>query len=47
MTWDLSCAPDGARVTVFCENVPYGIRKEDRLRSTLDNLAKFVEASEA
>jgi uncharacterized protein YndB with AHSA1/START domain len=50
MTWDLSSTPDGTRVTITCENVPYGIRKEDHdtgLRSTLDNLAEFVEATEA
>lgn len=46
MTWSLSPAPDGTRVTITCENVPEGIRQEDHdagLRSTLENLATFVE----
>jgi uncharacterized protein YndB with AHSA1/START domain len=46
MTWSLSSTPDGTMVTITCENVPEGIRPEDHdagLRSTLDNLAQFVE----
>jgi len=46
MTWSLVPVQDGTRVTVVCENVPEGIRKEDHdagLRSTLENLAIFAE----
>lgn len=46
MTWRLSPLADGTEVSFICENVPEGIRKEDHdvgLRSTLENLAKFVE----
>jgi uncharacterized protein YndB with AHSA1/START domain len=46
ITWSLSSAPDGTIVTIACENVPEGIRPEDHdagLRSTLENLAQFVE----
>lgn len=46
MTWSLSPAPGGTNVTIIAENVPNGIRKEDHdagLRSTLENLAEFVE----
>jgi uncharacterized protein YndB with AHSA1/START domain len=46
MTWTLAAIPDGTTVTVFCENVPEGIRKEDHdagLRSTLENLAVYTE----
>lgn len=46
MTWSLSLTPEGTVVTIRCENVPEGIRKEDHdagLRSTLDNLAAFAE----
>ena len=38
--------PDGTEVTVLCENVPPGIRKEDHLQginSSLKNLADFTE----
>lgn len=48
MTWRLSPAAAGTEVSITCENVPEGIRKEDHdtgLRSTLENLAKFVEGS--
>jgi hypothetical protein len=46
MTWCLSPAAVGTEVSITCENVPEGIRKEDHdagLRSALENLAKFVE----
>ena len=46
MTWSVLPAPGGAKVTITCENVPPGIRREDHdtgLRSTLNNLAAFVE----
>jgi uncharacterized protein YndB with AHSA1/START domain len=46
MTWHLSPAPGGTKVTMTCENVPEGIRQEDHdagLQSTLTNLASFVE----
>lgn len=48
MTWSLAAVPGGTEVTITCENVPQGIRKEDHdegLRSTLTNLAAFVTAS--
>jgi hypothetical protein len=46
MTWSLWPVADGAKVSIICENVPEGIRKEDHdlgKRSTLENLKKFVE----
>lgn len=46
MTWNLAAAPEGTLVTIVCENVPEGIRKEDHdegLRSSLENLAEYVE----
>ncbi|HJU10111.1 MAG TPA: SRPBCC domain-containing protein [Candidatus Binataceae bacterium] len=46
VTWLPAVSPQGTKVTVICENVPPGIREEDHdvgLRSTLDNLATFVE----
>lgn len=46
ITWSLAAMPGGTEVTVICENVPHGIRKEDHdagLRSTLENLAAFAE----
>lgn len=48
MIWRLSPLAGGTEVSITCENVPEGIRKEDHdtgLRSTLENLAKFVESS--
>ncbi|MGB6408257.1 MAG: SRPBCC domain-containing protein [Planococcus donghaensis] len=45
-TWYLETVSEGTRVTLICENVPNGIRKEDHdigLNSTLENLARFVE----
>lgn len=45
MTWRLSPAAGGTEVSIICENVPEGARKEDHdagLRSTLENLAKFA-----
>lgn len=45
-TWYLESVSEGTRVTLICENVPEGIRKEDHdigLNSTLENLARFVE----
>lgn len=47
MTWTLASVLNGTAVTVVCENVPEGIRKEDHdvgLRSTLENLAVFTES---
>ncbi len=44
--WLLEANSEGTKVTVVCENVPEGIRKEDHdtgLRSTLENLAVFTE----
>ncbi|MCM3532547.1 SRPBCC domain-containing protein [Cytobacillus oceanisediminis] len=44
--WLLESITEGTRVTIVCENVPKGIRKEDHdlgLKSTLENLAIFVE----
>jgi uncharacterized protein YndB with AHSA1/START domain len=46
MTWSLSADPEGTKVSIVCENVPEGIRKEDHdegLRSTLENLAALTE----
>lgn len=46
MTWSLAAAPGGTEVTIVCEDVPPGIRKEDHdvgLRSSLENLAAFTE----
>lgn len=50
ITWLFERAGDGqhTRVTVRCDNVPSGIREEDHLaglRSTLENLAAFVESA--
>ena len=46
MTWSLSPTAGGTKVSIIAENVPTGISKEDHdvgLRSTLENLGKFVE----
>ncbi len=46
MTWSLAARPEGTEVTIRCEDVPEGIRKEDHdagLRSTLSNLAAFTQ----
>ncbi|MFC5651153.1 SRPBCC domain-containing protein [Paenibacillus solisilvae] len=46
MTWTVAAVPEGTMVTIVCENVPEGIRKEDHdvgLRSTLENLAVYTE----
>ncbi|WP_141618939.1 SRPBCC family protein [Myxococcus sp. AB036A] len=46
MTWTLTPAAGGTRVTVTCEDVPEGIRQEDHiegLTSTLANLAAYTE----
>lgn len=46
MVWDLEPAEHGTRVIILAEDVPEGIKKEDHdagLRSSLENLAKFVE----
>ncbi|GGD96460.1 SRPBCC family protein [Paenibacillus nasutitermitis] len=46
MTWTLAAVPEGTAVTIVCENVPEGIRKEDHdvgLRSSLENLADYIE----
>ncbi|MES2986908.1 MAG: SRPBCC family protein [Pseudomonadota bacterium] len=45
-TWRFDPVEEGTRVTVTAEGVPPGIRRKDHLdglRSTLDNLAGFVE----
>lgn len=45
-TWYLEAVLEGTKVTIVCENVPEGIRKEDHdegLGSTLENLAQFIE----
>lgn len=45
-TWYLEAVPEGTKVTIVCENVPEGIRKEDHdagLMSTLENLAAYTE----
>ncbi|GAB2572476.1 SRPBCC family protein [Gracilibacillus alcaliphilus] len=45
-SWVMEPVEKGTKVTIICENVPAGIRKEDHdigLRSTLENLAAFVE----
>jgi len=44
--WLLEGVLGGTKVTIICENVPEGIRKEDHeigLRSTLENLAIYTE----
>lgn len=46
MTWSLKPVPRGTEVTIICENVPAGIRRDDHeagLQSTLSNLAAYVE----
>lgn len=46
MTWSLTPASGGTKVSIIAENVPTGISKEDHdvgLSSTLKNLARFVE----
>ena len=46
ITWKLEALEAGTRVTVTCANVPVGISRVDHeagLRSTLDNLASFIE----
>lgn len=46
MSWRFKEVRDGTEVTILCENVPAGIGKEDHdagLRSTLENLARFIE----
>lgn len=46
MTWNLDEVPGGTEVTIVCENVPEGIRKDDHeagMSSTLANLAAFLE----
>ncbi|WP_130619110.1 SRPBCC domain-containing protein [Dyella amyloliquefaciens] len=46
MTWELAALPVGTRVTIVAEHVPAGISQADHetgMRSTLDNLAAFVE----
>lgn len=45
-SWVLEPVSNGTKVTVICENVPKGVRKEDHdvgLNSTLENLAAFTE----
>lgn len=44
--WFFEAVQAGTKVTIICENVPQGIRKEDHdigLKSTLENLALFTE----
>ncbi|NLS15952.1 ATPase [Rhizobium sp. P40RR-XXII] len=46
ITWSLVEVPSGTKVTVVCENVPYGISKKDHdegLKSTLENLANHLK----
>ncbi len=46
MTWSLAPAVGGTEATITAENVPGRIGKADHdigLRSTLENLARFVE----
>jgi uncharacterized protein YndB with AHSA1/START domain len=46
MSWRFKAVRDGTEVTILCENVPAGIGKADHdagLRSTLENLARFIE----
>ncbi|WP_026702894.1 SRPBCC family protein [Salibacterium aidingense] len=46
MTWTLTAEAIGTKVSIVCENVPEGIRKEDHdagLKSTLENLALYTE----
>lgn len=46
MTWSLATVPGGTQVSIVCDDVPPGIRKEDHdagLHSTLENLATFTE----
>lgn len=46
MSWRFKEVRDGTEVTILCENVPAGIGKADHdagLRSTLENLARFIE----
>lgn len=48
MTWVFEPIQTGTRVTVVAENVPPGISESDHqagLRSSLENLAKFVESA--
>ena len=48
MSWRFKEVRDGTEVTILCENVPAGIGKEDHdagLRSTLENLARFIETA--
>ena len=48
MTWSFEPAPAGTMVTVTADNVPSGISEADHdagLRSSLDNLARFLEPS--
>lgn len=45
MKWTLKAELNGTLVTVHCETVPVGVRKEDHetgLNSTLSNLAAFI-----
>ncbi|HUG40902.1 MAG TPA: SRPBCC domain-containing protein [Longimicrobiales bacterium] len=46
MIWTFVPGPSGTGVTVRCDDVPEGIRREDHeaaLASTLENLARFTE----
>jgi uncharacterized protein YndB with AHSA1/START domain len=46
MTWNFTAVPGGTEVTIVCEDVPVGIKKDDHdkgLKSSLDNLAAFTE----
>jgi uncharacterized protein YndB with AHSA1/START domain len=48
MSWRFKEVRDGTEVTILCENVPAGIGKADHdagLRSTLENLARFIETA--
>ena len=46
IVWTFEPVRDGTEVTVRCENVPRGIRRDEHeagLASTLENLARFTE----
>ncbi|AYG66264.1 MULTISPECIES: SRPBCC domain-containing protein [unclassified Rhizobium] len=46
ITWSWVEVPSGTKVTVVCEDVPYGIGKKDHdegLKSTLENLANYLK----
>lgn len=47
MSWEIAAVAGGSRVMITADGVPDGIAAEDHaagLRSSLDNLARFLEA---